>query len=76
MQNIISLVQILAHGGEMSWAESCFDLCIPLQVTAVILRRDFFFFFKRNLSLSGVIVFAVHCQGKSFWLVTRVHLTK
>lgn len=42
MQNIISLVQILAHGGEMSWAESCFDLCIPLQVTSVILRQDFF----------------------------------
>ena len=65
MQNIISLVQILAHGGEMSWEESCFDLCIPLQLTAVILRRDFFFF-KSNLSLIGVIVFAVHCQGKSF----------
>lgn len=48
MQNIISLVQILAHGGEMSWAEACFDLCIPLQVTSVILRQDLFFFFFLN----------------------------
>lgn len=51
MQNIISLVQILAHGGEMSWAESCFDLCIPLQVTAVILRQDFFFLREIYLSV-------------------------
>lgn len=67
MQNIISLVQILAHGGEMSWAEACSDLCIPLQVTSVILRQYLFFFFlKRNLSLSGIIFFAIHRQGKSF----------
>ena len=52
MQNIISFVQILAHGGEMSWAEACFDLCIPLQVTSVILRQDLFFFFLREIYIS------------------------
>ena len=44
MQNVIPLVQILARGREMFWKEACFDLCVPLHVTSVILREDFFFF--------------------------------
>lgn len=74
MQHVIPLVRISARGREMFWKEACFDLCIPLHVTSVILREDFFLY-EKFISQWGYFL-AVHRQGGSLSLVMLVYLTK
>lgn len=69
MQNVIPLVQILARGREMFWKEACFDLCIPLHVTSVILREDFFFFLREIYLSVGLF----SCSSPPRWVPFTRH---